>query len=304
MRTFWNVAKIMVPVMLAVRLAEQFGLSAWMGKLLAPVMALVGLPGEAGLVWAIALLTGLYGGIGAVIALVETVDLTALQLNVLLTMILFAHGIPVEQAIARKAGASFTLTTVTRLVSALLFGFLLFHIGSAVGALSGAATLGILPEPGGAGGWTGWLASTARTLALMFAVLLVLLAIIDGMKRIGAFDWLTARLAPFFAWLGIAAPLAPLVTIGMLLGLTYGGGLIIEETRQRSFTARELFVPLAGLSIIHALIEDTLVIIALGADVWVIVVWRTLFALAFIAVLAWIVRHVPERIIAPAGRAH
>ena len=301
-RTGWEVAKVMVPVMLLVRLADLLGLTAMLGGWLAPVMGMVGLPGEAGLAWSIALLVGLYGGIGAVVALVGTVELTALQLNVLLSMILFAHGIPVEQAIVRRAGASFALTTLARVACAVVFGALLFHAGTVVDALQGPATLGLIPASRADATWWGWAGATLRTLVLMFAILFVLLLLIDVLKRVGLFDWLTRAWTPLLRRLGIAPPLAPLVTIGMLLGLTYGGGLIIEETRRGAYSARDLFAPLCALSVIHALIEDTVVVLALGADAWVIVVWRTLFAMLAIALIAATVRVWPQKAVAPAGK--
>jgi hypothetical protein len=296
--SFWQVAKIMVPAMIFVQVADAYGLSAVLGDLLAPVMGLVGLPGEAGLVWAIALLTGFYGGVGALVALVAQVELTALQLNVLLSMILFAHAIPVEQSIVKASGSSFTLTSVIRLVVAFLFGFLLHHIGSFFGALDEPAALGLLPQTESGGGVVAAARSIAETLIFMALMLLFLLAVLDGLKRIGIFDRMTALFTPFFERIGIAHTLAPLVVIGMLLGLTYGGGLIVEESRKRSFTKRELLTPLAGLSIIHALIEDTLVVLALGADLWIVLLWRTLFALAAIAAIAALVRYWPQKAIA------
>ncbi|MEM1317344.1 MAG: nucleoside recognition domain-containing protein [Pseudomonadota bacterium] len=298
-RTFLSLAKIMLPVMLFVRVADQLGFSQWLGSILAPVMSLVGLPGEAGLVWAIALMTGFYGGIGGLVALVSTVELTALQLNVLLSMIMFAHALPVEQSIVRAAGGSFWLTGLARIVAAVTFGLLLWHIGSAFGVLSQPAQLGVLPEISNDSGWMAWLWATARTMLFMLVILFVLLALLDLMRKVGLFDKLTTLLTPFFRAIGIAPPLAPLVTIGMLLGLSYGGGLIVEETKKHSYSRRELFTPLAGLSVIHAVLEDTFVVIALGANIWVILLWHTLYAFAIIALIGLIVQLWPRKAIAP-----
>ena len=256
-------------------------------------------PGEAGLVWAIALLTGFYGGIGGLVALVGTVELSVLQLNVLLSMIMFAHALPVEQSIVRAAGGSSLRTGLVRSVTAITFGLLLWHIGSAFGVLSQPAKLGILPQLNADSGWVDWLWSTARTMAFMLVILFVLLALLDLMRKVGLFDRLTALLTPFFRAIGIAPPLAPLVTIGMVLGLSYGGGLIVEETKKHSYTSRELFTPLAGLSVIHAVLEDTFVVIALGANIWVILVWHTLYALLVIALIGAIIRLLPRKAIAP-----
>lgn len=297
--TFLKLVKIMLPVMIFVRIADQLGFSQWLGGVLAPVMGLVGLPGEAGLVWAIALLTGFYGGVGGLVALVATVELTALQLNVLLSMIMFAHALPVEQSIVRAAGVSAVATGLVRIVTAITFGFLLWQIGSAMDVLAEPAQLGFLPQVQADADWLAWGISTIRTLGFMLVVLFVLLALLDGFRQIGLFDRLTAVLTPFFRMIGIAPALAPLVTIGMLLGLSYGGGLIVEETKKRQYSRRELFTPLAGLSVIHAVLEDTFVVIALGANIWIVLVWHTLYAFAIIAIIGAIVQLWPRKTIAP-----
>ncbi|EFL90061.1 permease [Ahrensia sp. R2A130] len=297
--TFLKLVKIMLPVMIFVRIADQLGFSKWLGDVLAPVMCLVGLPGEAGLVWAIALLTGFYGGVGGLVALVATVELTALQLNILLSMIMFAHALPVEQSIVRAAGVSAVATGLVRIATAITFGFLLWHIGSATEVLTEPAQLGFLPEVQTDTGWLAWTISTIRTLGFMLLILFVLLALLDCIRRIGLFDRLTALLTPFFRMIGIVPALAPLVTIGMLLGLSYGGGLIVEETKKRQYSRRELFTPLAGLSIIHAVLEDTFVAIALGANIWIILVWHTLYAFAVIALIGGIIQLWPRKTIAP-----
>lgn len=62
-RMFTTVGKIMLPVLFIIHLAEQLGLIAWVAGVIAPVMAILNLPSEAGIVWATTILTNIYGGI-------------------------------------------------------------------------------------------------------------------------------------------------------------------------------------------------------------------------------------------------
>ncbi|MEO0547439.1 MAG: nucleoside recognition domain-containing protein [Pseudomonadota bacterium] len=304
--TFFDVAKIMVPVMALVHVAQELGLARVLGNWLAPLMQWIGLPGEAGIVWAIALLSGIYGGLGALIALVQAggeggqaVTLTALQFNSLVSMILFAHAIPVEQAIVRRAGASFTLTTLARVFCALAFAALMHAVGNATGWLSEPASLGLLSVSEPTPGWIGWIVNTIKTMILMLVILFALLALVDWMKHVGLFDWLTRKMTPFFTALGIVPALAHLTTIGMMLGLTYGGGLILNETRNTKFSRKDLFAPLVGLSIFHAVFEDTVVMLAMGADFAVMLIWRPLFALVVLVAIAFLVRLLAAKKVAP-----
>lgn len=100
--TFFELLKIMLPVMLLVRLGDIYGLTDALGRGLAPLMGLVDLPAEAGLIWAITILTSLYGGVGAFVSLQPDMQLTIAQVSVLSTLMLFAHALPVEQAIVRR----------------------------------------------------------------------------------------------------------------------------------------------------------------------------------------------------------
>jgi hypothetical protein len=96
--------KIMIPIIIAVKILQDLGLIAWLALPLAPVMHLVGLPGEMGLVWATALVNNIYGSMIVFVSLAGQHDLTVAQVTVLGVMILIAHGLPVELQIVRKSG--------------------------------------------------------------------------------------------------------------------------------------------------------------------------------------------------------
>jgi len=71
--------------------------------------------------------------------------------------------------------------------------------------------------------------------------------------------------------------LVPLLT-GIVIGLTYGAGVIIHSMRSADIGKREAFLILLYLSICHAIIEDTLIFVVIGAKGLVLVSAR--FALA------------------------
>src|SRR5680860_1455298 len=75
--------KIIVPISIATRFLQQWGVVDQLGVLLGPVMHLVGLPGEIGLVWATAMLTNLYGGVVVFSSLAPGLDLSIAQVTVL-----------------------------------------------------------------------------------------------------------------------------------------------------------------------------------------------------------------------------
>ncbi len=288
---FLAVSKIMLPVMIIVQVAQQFGLVAWVGRFIAPAMSLLNLPPEAGIIWATTVLVGIYGGIASLSSLAATIDMTTGQLSALCAMMLFAHAIPIEQAIVRRAGAGFWATGALRIGTALVYGAAVSWACHLTGALGEPMSFewlrgsGAIPD-GASATYLGWIQATAFSLALTFAIIVILVVALDALDRLGITQRITAAIMPLLRISGLDARVAPVTTVGVLLGLTYGGALIIEEAAKQNFPARTRFLALSWLSLSHSLIEDTLLLMALGADIWVVLVGRLLLTLAIVAALA------------------
>lgn len=295
-RMFLTVAKIMVPVLFIVHLAGQLGLVTWIAQLLSPVMALLHLPPEAGIVWVTTILTNIYGGIATLGALSDSLSLNAAQLSALGAMMLIAHNLPMEQAIAQRAGASAFITGALRIGVAMLYGALVTWTLSAMSVLADPVNLSWLSteipkeDLGFFDAWGVWLIGTLRTLGMTALIITMLVVILDLLERVGFTRLLAKALTPLLRLSGLDQRVAPVTTIGVLLGLSYGGALIIEEAQKSNFDAKTRLLALSWLSLSHSLIEDTLLIAALGADVWIILVGRVAITLIVMAVMAWILK--------------
>ncbi len=296
-RLFITLAKVMLPIMLLVRVADQFGVVDLASKILTPVMSLIGMPPEAGLIWASCLFINIYGAVAVIAGLAPHLDMTSAQLSALCAMMLFAHGIPVEQAIVKKAGASFWATAGLRIFTALFYAAFITWISRHTGYLAESVDLswmaGNTADTVNQTSWTGWLVwaqSTFYSLVASFAIIAGLLVLLDLLQKTGLTDRFTRALLPVLRVSGLSKDAAPVTTIGILLGLTYGGALIIDEARQKNFTPRTLFLSLSWLSLSHSLIEDTVIMLALGADIWVVLVGRVVLTLIIMMLLAWLTR--------------
>ncbi|PJI38719.1 nucleoside recognition domain-containing protein [Ferrovibrio sp.] len=287
LKVFWQLIKIMVPVMVAVKVAAEIGLIDALGPLLAPVMALIGLPPEAGLVLVASFTIGIYGGLGALPLLADSATLTTGQLSIVCAMMLFAHALPMEQAIVRKAGASFWFTAALRLVAALLYALLVTAICHATGWLSEPADAGLLHRMASpSAGWLDWLVSSVISLAATFLIIVALILLLDLFERAGITRRLTEAMMPLLRFSGLSRDLAPVTTVGVLLGLTYGGGLIIKEAQERNFEPKMRVLALCWISLSHSLIEDTGLMLAVGADIWAVLVGRVALTLLAIRLIA------------------
>jgi hypothetical protein len=302
-RILIDLLPLVLAAMLLVRVGEQFGLSDGLAALLAPLMQLVGLPAETGIVWALTLLTGIYGGAGVYLSMMPSLDITVAQHSILCSMMLFAHALPVEQVVVHRVGANGWVTGAFRVVAAVVYGVVANWFCVSTGFLSQklespAAKL-FTSDPG----WLDWLFDTALYVVLLSAVAMrlgvsvpavvaALLVLMDALKKIGLIDILNAMLRPLLGLVGIERQLAPVATTGVLLGVVYGGALMLDEVRSGEYTKRSIFSAMLLVCLVHALIEDTLVLLAIGANIWIILIGRVLFSI----VLLFVVLRLSERL--------
>jgi len=85
-RTFWVLARIIIPIAIATELMLRAGIIKAVAPVFAPVMSLVGLPPELGLAWLTAMLVGVWGAVPLIFTLVplsslSTADVTVFSLR-------------------------------------------------------------------------------------------------------------------------------------------------------------------------------------------------------------------------------
>ncbi|MBN2333382.1 MAG: nucleoside recognition protein [Deltaproteobacteria bacterium] len=100
LRTTWDLAIIIVPVYLLVFLLQQTAILSRIGTACRPLMAMMGLPGEAAMGVVLGNLLNLYAAIGAV----SPLALETSQITVFALLLLISHSLVVETAVSRKVG--------------------------------------------------------------------------------------------------------------------------------------------------------------------------------------------------------
>ncbi|HEV7327465.1 MAG TPA: nucleoside recognition domain-containing protein, partial [Bosea sp. (in: a-proteobacteria)] len=268
---------IMVPIAFATHALAEFGIIKAVSPWLAPAMQLFGLPPELALAWLTGLLVGMWGGVIVLFTLVPTLALSSADMTVFSTLLLMAHAIPVEQRIVARAGPSFWATSIIRIAGAMAFAALLHQLFAATGWLSQPMAPVWMPAAG-EGGWLGFFYGLAKTLVVMLAVLLVLTWVMELLRAVGVLDVLYKALAPLFRLVGLKPEALPFTTVGLLLGISYGSGLMLAEVRRQPIEPRQVFLASVFMGFAHSLIEDTLIVVALGADLTSVLFGRLLFA--------------------------
>ena len=289
--TTLTLLKIMIPVSIIVKLLQETRLIEAVGSALAPVMEVVGLPGGYGLVWATAMITNIYGGLVVFFSLAAESPLTVAQVTVLGAMILVAHTLPVEVGIAREAGVQVWFTLFLRISGAFVLGRILHGIFTLCDIYGTPAVL--LWSPGTRDdSLLFWAVGQGKTYVMIFVIITLLLLLMRILKKTGVISRVNRLLEPLLQTLGIGKEAAPLAMIGMTLGLAYGGGLIIKEAKSGLLGKRDVFLSLSLMGLSHSLIEDTLLMAAIGASLVGILVGRILFTLVVMVLLIRCIRYV------------
>jgi hypothetical protein len=290
---YWELLKIMVPVMILVKLAVEFGIIEMVGNAIRPVMQWVGLPGEMGFVWVTAMVVNIYAGAAALLTLLPEHPLTIAQATVLGSMILIAHSLPIELRVAQKAGASICFTFGLRLTGALVYGMLLTTLYSGLPEFQQTAQVVFLTVSPPAQDWLPWALGSIRTLISIFWIILVLLFVLNLFDLLKITPFISRLLSPFLRLMGIGEQATAMTMAGTLLGLSYGGALIIKEARSGNLPEKEIFLSLCFMSLCHSLIEDTLFVMAFGGHYSGLLIGRFLFALIVMMGLSHAVHRLP-----------
>lgn len=286
--------RIMIPVVVAVKILGELGLVKYIAAGFQPLMSLVGLPGEMGLVWATAVITNMYGGIVIFASIAPGLQMTTAQITVIACMILIAHSMPVETTIASKSGVRIRFMIPFRLLSALVLGFVLNAVFSTAGLLQGRGRILWEASPG-SDSLGGWAVSQLQNLATIFVIVLVLIVIMKLLDRLGITGLMNRMLGPVLTSMGIGRSAATVTIFGMVLGISYGGGLIIRDVRSGNLSQRDVFFSMCLMGLSHAIVEDTLLMMSLGAHISGVLFARVIFTWVVIWGLVRLVNRLSDR---------
>ncbi|MBB3590695.1 hypothetical protein FHX08_001039 [Rhizobium sp. BK529] len=87
-----------------------------------------------------------------------------------------------------------------------------------------------------------------------------------------------------------------LTAIGLFLGISYGAGLLIREAQSGAVSPRQIFLSCIFMGFAHSVIEDTIVVMSLGADLHGVLTGRLVFAVAACAAIAALLRRLPDEV--------
>lgn len=257
---------LMIPVSLAVTLLKYTGILEYIAGLLNPVFSLIGLPGNAALVFITSMALNIYSAI----AVISTLPFSERELTILALMCLISHNYFVETAIQKKTGSSAVKITMVRFIYSFIGAFLLNLLmppdsGIIITAPSGPEVLTIK------GLLSSWFYNSLYLIIQILVIVTLLLVLQKILDEFGFIDKLAVTLRPILRAMGLPDSVAFLWIVANTLGLAYGSAIMIEQSESGRLAGEDADLLNHHIGISHSLLEDTLLFVALGVPaVWII----------------------------------
>ena len=259
------ILKLIVPIYIVADIIFYFNLLSYISFLIEPFVSLLSLPPEA----ALAIISGMFLNLYAAIAFAAPLDMSIKEWSVLAIFLGVCHSLVIEGVVMNKVGISSRYSYALRVGGGLFIAYLASCLPSEYFRSYGLENQFVREEYASLTDLLLHSFLDASILALEVIVLMTL--IIFAMDYIKSLSWIqnsSKNISKHFS-----------IAIGLLLGITYGAGILIKEAENMS--KKDMFFVATFLMICHSIIEDTLLFVIFGADFMVIVAFRLVFALFF-----------------------
>ncbi|MCT4564443.1 MAG: nucleoside recognition protein [Maledivibacter sp.] len=113
-----------------------------------------------------------------------------------------------------------------------------------------------------------------------------LMILMEIAKDLNLLDKIADFCKPLTKWMGVSKESAFPLAIGLVFGLAYGAGIIIQSAKEGNLDKRSLILVSIFLVCCHAVIEDTLIFVAVGANGFLLLTMRLVTALVLTIVIS------------------
>ena len=286
-QTTWTLSKIIFPITLILVILQFTPILPWVINLVSPIMSVFGLRGEAAIPLVLGNFLNLYAGIAGILSL----ELTVKEVFILAVMLSFSHNLFIETAVALKVGVKLWVVLLVRLglasISAIVIN-LVWSGGSEVATYGMAPKVAAVPD--------GWFEIVLLGLqkasfgVLQLAMIVIpLMVIIQYLKDRNYLQRFSEKLIPLTKVLGIAPNASMTLVSGLVIGLAFGAGVMIQAVREDGVSKKDATLVFIFLVACHAIVEDTLIFIPLGIPILPLFFLRlfTAFVLTIVVATVW-----------------
>ncbi len=115
--------------------------------------------------------------------------------------------------------------------------------------------------------------SISGSLDSVFTMALIIIPLMIGMELLRTYNilqFISNKMEPISKFFGISNKAIFPLMIGLFFGLSYGAGVIIESAEEDDISKKDLYVLMIFLIACHAVVEDTLLFVVIGANLWLL----------------------------------
>jgi spore maturation protein SpmB len=278
---FLWIMKIVLPISF---LTSLLAWSGWLNRLdflLAPVMDFLSLPTLAALPLLIGILANIYGAIAAMAVL----PFTTAQMTLMGIFLLTAHNMIQEGIIQARSGLHPLKATLFRLFAAVATVLLVAPFlkdSPAMTLPAGAVTTAVIPFFQMV---TEWAWTTLELSVKIFLICMILLNLLEILKARGWITNIVNLFSPFLKIMGLDKKLGFLWMTAIVFGLSYGGAVIVEETKDGGLSKEDLEMLHLSIGINHSMVEDPALFMSLGLSAFWLYVPRLIMAIVTVRLL-------------------
>ena len=283
-KIFWILFKVILPIVIVIRALELIGAIPFLAKFLEPLTSFIGIDGSLGLVWMAAILVNIYAGLAAFASLQAIFDYSVAETTILGLIILIAHSLPIEVAIAKKSRISWIFNLSFRFINAIVAGKILNLIFTKY-ELFNEPNQSVLQVPNELVSNFEWATLQIQNFFIIFLIIFFIISTINILKALGVWSLIINIMKIPLSYLGMSEKVANIILIGLTLGISFGGGFLIEESKKNNISKKDILLSLSFLSLCHSIIEDTILILLLGSHISGILFFRFIYTVIIILLM-------------------
>jgi len=271
LRSALIILKFVIPIYIIADILYFYNTLAYVAFLIEPFTSFLGLPAEASL----AIISGMFLNIYAAVAFAAPLDMTAHQWSILAVFSGVCHSLVVESVIMKKIGISNTYSYSLRFFGGLFIAFLVTLMPASW--FEATLTDNVFTKTTYDSIEALIYGSIFSAISLSIKIILLITILIFIM------DFIKTRKFIIQSQKNVSKGFS--LTVGVLLGITYGAGILIDEVKSGNISKKDIFYIGTFLMICHAIIEDTLLFVIFGADFTMVILIRTIAAIIFSYIL-------------------
>lgn len=257
---FW-VLKILLPITFLISLAEWSGWIYEIEFIFQPIMPYLGLPPMAALPLILGIISGIYAGIAAMVALPFSKE----QMTLLAIFLMLAHSLPQESMIQAKSGFHPLKANLIRLGTAtitLIFISYFLKPTAEVSSISPPSYLSFsFPIF-----LKNWLITNLILCIKILAIIWGLFIFLEVCRSVGWIEYIIKLFFPILKISGLSSKSAIVWITGTIFGLIYGAAIVLEELKEGKLPREELEKLHITIGLQHSIIEDPFLFWALGVN--------------------------------------